>query len=163
VVDTNVAVVANGRDTHVDGTCIRKAIELLIRLRENGSVLIDDAGLILAEYGRNLRPAGQPGVGDRFYRHVIDNQGNASRVRTVDVEQPRGDALRAAFAAGTLAGFDVADRPFALCSTIGRAPVATATDSDWADHEVGLIACGVRIEYVCGQAVAAGGRSRRAA
>jgi len=149
-------VVANARNTHVDAVCTRRAIELLIKLRENGVVLLDDAGHIVGEYGRNLRPQGQPGVGDRFYRDVIDNQGNSARVRVVDVQQARGNALRAAFTGGTLSEFDVADRPFALCSAVGRAPVATATDSDWTDHEAGLRACGVRIEYVCGRAVAAG-------
>lgn len=128
-----------------------------MQLHMNGRVVIDDGGVILAEYDRNLHPQGQPGVGDLFYRHIIDNQGNISRVRAVNVGQPRGDALRAAFDSGTLARFDPADRPFALCSAVGRAPIATAIDSDWVEHEVGLIACGVRIDYVCGRALAASG------
>ncbi len=128
-----------------------------MQLHVNGRVVIDDGGAILAEYDKRLRPQGQPGVGDLFYRHVLDNQGNTSRVRTVNVEKRRGNALRAAFDRGTLGIFDADDRPFALCSAIGRAPIATAIDSDWVEHEAGLLACGVRIDYVCGRAVAAGG------
>jgi hypothetical protein len=157
VVDTNVAVVANGRDTHASVPCCRKAVELLMQLHGTGCIVIDGGGVILAEYSRRLHPQGQPGVGDRFYRHVIDNQGNTRRVRTVEVDQPRGAALKAAFDRGTLAKFDPADRTFALCSAVGRAPVATATDSDWVNHESGLMACGVRIDYVCGRALAASG------
>jgi hypothetical protein len=156
-VDTNVAVVANGRDTHASVACCRKAVALLMQLHRNGRVVIDDGGAVLAEYNKRLHPQGQPGVGDLFYRHVLDNRGNTNRVRAVNVGQPRGDALRAAFDSGTLGIFDPDDRPFALCSAVGRAPIATAIDSDWVDHEAGLIACGVRIDYVCGRAVAASG------
>jgi hypothetical protein len=108
----------------------------------------------LTEYGARLYPEGQPGVGDLFYRHVLDNQGNARRVRTVRTASPRGNALREAFERGTLADFDPSDRKFALCGVVARVPVATATDSDWVQHEVGLAACGVQIEYVCGRQAA---------
>jgi len=66
----------------------------------------------------------------------------------------RGDDLREAFERGTLADFDPSDRKFALCAVVARVPVATATDSDWVQHEVGLAACGVQIEYVCGREAA---------
>lgn len=159
VVDTNVAVVANGRDTHASPACQLETIQFLRRLVDSGRVVVDDNGGIFAEYDRRLRPEGQPGVGDLFYRHVLDNRGNAQRVRWVDVRQPRGDALRRAFEAGGLAAFDRSDRIFALCSAVSRAPLATATDSDWPQHEAGLRHCGIKIEYVCGRATAArGGR-----
>jgi hypothetical protein len=159
VVDTNVAMIANGRDIHASDDCRILAIELLVNLVESGRVVIDDAGAILAEYGRRLHPRGQPGVGDRFYRYLLDNQGNSRRVRAVSTAQPRGEALRAAFERGALSTFDHSDRVFALCAAVGRAPVATATDSDWVQHEAGLAACGVQVEYVCGRAAAAGDRA----
>jgi hypothetical protein len=78
VVDTNVAVIANGRDTHASDGCRLLAIDLLSNLVERERVVIDEAGAVLAEYARHLHPRGQPGVGDWFYRHVLDNQGNPS-------------------------------------------------------------------------------------
>jgi hypothetical protein len=154
VVDTNVAVIANGRDTNASIECRLRSVIALEHLVQSGCVVIDDAGSILNEYEGRLYPEGQPGVGDRFYRHVLDNRGNVRRVRMVDTALARADALRRAFERGTLAAFDRSDRVFALCAVVGRVPVATAMDSDWAQHEAGLTACGVRIEYVCGREVA---------
>lgn len=151
-----MAVAANGRNTHADVACRLKCVELLMGLQNNGCVIIDDGGQILAEYQGNLRPEGQPGVGDLFYRHLLDNRGNAKRVRLVATDAPRGNALRGAFERGTLAAFDHSDRVFATCAAVARVAVATALDSDWVNHETGLIACGVRLDYVCGRAVAAG-------
>jgi hypothetical protein len=154
VVDTNVAVVANGRDVNASDECRHQSITVLEALVKRGCIVIDTEGSILAEYGARLHPEGQPGVGDLFYRHVLDNQGNPRRVRIVRTVGARGDALRGAFERGTLADFDPSDRKFALCAVVARVPVATATDSDWVEHEVGLAACGVQIEYVCGREAA---------
>jgi hypothetical protein len=154
VVDTNVAVIANGRDVNASKECRHRSVIVLEELVKKGCIVIDTDGSILAEYGARLHPEGQPGVGDLFYRHVLDNQGNARRVRLVRTVGLRGDALREAFQRGTLTGFDPSDRKFALCAVTARVPVATATDSDWVQHEVGLSACGVQIEYVCGREAA---------
>jgi hypothetical protein len=154
VIDTNVAVIANGRDVTASDECRHRSVIVLEALVKRGCIVIDTDGSILAEYGAGLHPEGQPGVGDLFYRHVLDNQGNARRVRIVRTVGVRGDALREAFRRGTLADFDPSDRKFALCAVTARVPVATATDSDWVQHEVGLAACGVQIEYVCGREAA---------
>jgi hypothetical protein len=161
VVDTNVAIVANGRDTHASDDCQLSCIQLLEDLVKSGCVVIDDRSLIIEEYSNQLRPQGQPGVGDRFYRHVLDNQGTERKLKQVTIDAQRGDALREAFKNGELSNFDRSDRVFALCSVIGRAPIATATDSDWHDHHNGLCACGVQVHFVCGHHVArAGGHER---
>jgi hypothetical protein len=155
VVDTNVAVVANGRRTNASLECRLRSVDALGRLVEGGCVVIDSVGRILDEYDRHLRPEEQPGVGDRFYRHVLDNRGNGRRVRLVDTAHRRANALQEAFERGTLAAFDRSDRVFALCAVVARAPVTTAKDSDWVEHEAGLRTCGVRIEFVCGREAAA--------
>lgn len=154
VVDTNVAVVANGRDVTASADCQISSIELLEDLLERGRILIDVPGDILSEYQKRLHAEGQPGVGDLFFRHVLDNQGNAKRIRTVDTHSARTAPLRDAIAHGGLAKFDPSDRPFALCAVAGRSAVAVATDSDWTEHEAGLQACGVRVHYVCGRPAA---------
>ena len=67
-------------------------------LRENGKTVVDREGVILAEYGKRLRPQGQPGVGDLFYRHILDNRGNRKSVLTVDLVGKRASRLGEAFA-----------------------------------------------------------------
>lgn len=154
VVDTNVAVVANGRDVTARPACQLASIEFLEVLVSRGRVVIDTEGDVLEEYRKRLYAEGQPGVGDLFFRHILDNQGNSASVRLVDIASARAAPLSDAFRQGGLARFDPSDRPFALCAAAGRAAVAVATDSDWSEHEVGLQACGVRVQFVCGRAAA---------
>lgn len=152
VIDTNAAVTANGGpDVHASEECQLKCVEALQQIVKKGIIAIDTDGEILAEYQKRLRPEGQPGVGNLFYRHVIDHQGDTSRVRVHDVGHQRTDALRAAFQNGNLADFDPDDRVFALCAVAANATVLTATDSDWVQHEAGLRACRVKLKFVCGK------------
>ena len=151
VVDTNVAVVANGRRVTASGDCQEKAISYLLAIVETGCVMIDSSGEILSEYKKRLFAKGQPGTGDHFYNHVLINQKNGKRVRQHDLGQKRADALRDAFSKGTLKKFDADDRPFAMCAAVARTSVATCTDSDWTEHEAGLGACGVKVEFICGR------------
>ena len=66
VVDTNVAIVANGRETHADGPCQFACIVKLERVVEQEIVAIDCTNFILDEYRNYLCHSGQPGVGDAF-------------------------------------------------------------------------------------------------
>lgn len=159
VVDTNIAVIANGRETTASDACQLKAIEFLEMLVAKDRTIIDSGNRVLTEYRKRLKAEGQPGVGDQFFRHLLDNQGNTKAVRVVEESDARADPLRHAFTHGNLSGFDPSDRPFALCAAVGRARVVTATDSDWLIHEVGLQACGVRVDFVCGKAAATKARA----
>lgn len=154
VVDTNVALVANGAHLGASPQCQIACIDALSEIVDRGCVFIDVDQEILVEYQRNLHANGQPGVGDLFYRHVLDNQGNASRVRSVDPTARRASPLTDAFLQGDLSDFDLSDRKFALVSAVARAPVLVAIDSDWVDHKAGLEACGVQMSFVCGIAAA---------
>jgi hypothetical protein len=160
VVDTNVAVVANGRKVTASQDCQDKAVLYLLEMVETGCVMIDTEGSILSEYKKRLFAKGEPGTGDRFYFHVLINQRNKKRVRRYDLLQARANPLRQAFVNGTLKAFDTSDRPLALCATVARTPVATCSDSDWTEHEVGLDACGVKMEYICGRAAAVKARRK---
>ena len=66
VVDTNVAVVANGRVTHADQSCRLACVEKLERITEGGVIAIDDRGQILMEYANQLSYSGSPGIGISF-------------------------------------------------------------------------------------------------
>ena len=70
-VDTNVAIVANGRGTHADVRCQLTCVERLKFLAAGEVAAIDDRGLILEEYRRRLNLSGMPGVGDLFLKHVF--------------------------------------------------------------------------------------------
>ena len=54
VVDTNVAIVANGRETDADEQCRLSCIKRLRSLADDEVVAIDNLGLILAEYKKRL-------------------------------------------------------------------------------------------------------------
>ena len=53
--------------------CKLAAIEFLQEALATGSVVLDQAGEIEAEYHRYLSPREQPGVGDRFYMEVLNS------------------------------------------------------------------------------------------
>ena len=74
VVDTNVAIAANGRGTHVDEQCQLACVQKLRSLVAQETVAIDDRWLVLDEYKKHLNFSGMPGVGDVFFKHVVNNQ-----------------------------------------------------------------------------------------
>ena len=75
IVDTNVAVVANGQSPQASSnsidTCIYR-IEAIIRGEEK--LVLDNGWIILGEYLRNLRSSGEPGAGDRLLRWILANK-----------------------------------------------------------------------------------------
>lgn len=153
VVDTNVAIVANGRPDPRDPRppsipCRRAAVIFLSELVKSGTVLLDVEGAIQAEYRNYLNPSGAPGVGDRFYQEVLHSSPRlVERVELPkrpdgeyeDLPQPLIDA-----------GFDPSDRKFAALACKEGAPVYNATDSDWIEHSVTLAATGIQVTNLCG-------------
>ena len=146
VVDTNVAIVANGRSPQADAPCQLACVQ---RLREVVSQLIaiDDLGHIMREYAKHLSYAGQPGVGDMFFRHVFDNQYRRERVRRVQIT-PSFDEDRG-FEELPPNSFDPSDRKFLAVASAARAVVLNATDSDWHEHEALLDSLSVEIHQLC--------------
>lgn len=148
VVDTNVPIVANGRETNASVDCRLAAVEFLNLLRVGGKVVLDLGGEIQEEYHRYLNPRGQPGVGDRFYLMILNSA--PSRVERIDL--PR-NSLTGEFEdfpqAPALAGFDPSDRKFAAAARRLGIPVANATDAGWLDYYSALKAHGIEVEFVC--------------
>ncbi|NUM78627.1 hypothetical protein HUU40_30070 [candidate division KSB1 bacterium] len=81
--DTNVAVVANGKTQQAGIGCILATIEKLEDIRAKMTMLVDDQGLIVEEYRRHLSPSGQPGAGDAFFKWLWDNQANPRHCRRI--------------------------------------------------------------------------------
>lgn len=148
VVDSNVAVVANGRGTNSSPQCRIAAIDALAALLANGRIVVDEAGDMVAEYRVYCHPRGQPGVGDRFFREVLMNYGRKIERITLEksadgsyVDFPRDPAL---------AAFDLSDRKFAAAARKAAVPVLNAVDSDWLDYRDALIRNRIKVVFLCG-------------
>lgn len=151
VVDTNVPIVANGRDDGirpVNPDCSKAAIEFLVRILNNKEkIFLDNPGEILAEYKRRLRPSGQPGVGDRFYHEVLLNK---AMIERVDLPK-RGDGEYRDLPQNVIdSGFHRKDRKFAALAKRENASVVNAVDSDWLDAQSLLAVNGIRVKFLCG-------------
>ena len=69
VVDTNVAVVANGRSEQASPDCVINCNERLDQIMSGEvKLVLDDMWQIIGEYMRNLHASGEPGIGDAFLR-----------------------------------------------------------------------------------------------
>lgn len=156
VVDTNVPIVANGRDTHASSACRLIGIDFLEDLVAKGRIAIDDRGVIFEQYKSYLSFSGQPGVGDLFFKHVFDNMYVSERVERVVVEPIADD--RRQFAEfpvdAELASFDRADKVFVAVAraTPRNRDIVNATDGGWAAHRVPLLRHGVAVVELCPEA-----------
>ena len=114
VVDTNVAVVANGYSKQASSDCVETCAKRLEDItRGEVKLVLDDKWIILGEYMRNLRSNGVD-VGDRFLGWILRNWENPERCDLVSItpinnsenefqEFPTDSALN---------GFDRDDRKF---------------------------------------------------
>ena len=148
VVDTNVAIVANGRNTNASIECRAKALEFLRVMIRSGRVVLDADGAMLEEYRRYLSPSGQPGVGDRFYQTIL-NSGPESVLR-IDLPKDPVSGEYLDFPKDTsLSTFDPDDRVFAAAARQRGVPVANAVDSGWLKFRAALESNGISVEFVC--------------
>ena len=159
VVDTNVAIAANGRGTHADLQCQHSCVERLAAVVKEETIAIDDAGLIFDEYAKHLRRSGQPGVGDLFLKHVFDHQYQPARVRRVALRSSTD--TRRGFEELPENTFDRSDRKFLAVAVVAKAVVLNATDSDWDEQTALLDRLRVQVRQLCPQhASKAAGRDR---
>lgn len=154
VVDTNTAVVANGRPDKANGsqpycpTCVSKAAHFLRDVLARGTVLMDLARDIQGEYRKHLNSSGQPGVGDRFYQVMLSHA--PGRVEVVDLPKRADGSFEDFPSCPDLAAFDPSDRKFAALARRENVPVACACETDWLNHEVPLKDNGIRVQFLCG-------------
>jgi hypothetical protein len=157
VVDTNVPVVANQRQTSPVSPICTLTCALKIREIETHHILIlDNRWLILQEYMANLRSKGQPGVGDAFLKWVLTNWANPQHCELVPItpqhdypepqmfeEFPHEDE--------NLIHFDPSDRKFVAVALVHpeHPPILNAVDTDWRDYQQPLAKYGVEIDFLC--------------
>jgi hypothetical protein len=148
VVDTNVGVVANGRNTNASLACRSAALDALASILREGRIVVDASGEMEAEYRTYFNPSGQPGVGDRFFQAILTDF--AGRVERVELVR-RPDGTYADFPDDAdLVGFDVSDRKFAAAARRTGVAVLNAVDSDWLHYHEALKRNGIAVDFVCG-------------
>jgi hypothetical protein len=123
-------------------------VSFLKQLLDEGTILLDLAGEIQAEYHRYLNPQGQPGVGDRFYLEVINSAPDKVE-RLALPRRPDGEYLDLPQALIDT-GFDPSDRKFAALARRESVPLYNAVDSDWIIHAQILAAEQIAVEHLCG-------------
>jgi len=143
VVDANVAVVANGRDTHVGLNEQLIAARFLREAMESGTVLDDMEDLALSEYRRHLNFSGRPTMGDEFFAWFARERWSGTLVERVP--SPAGGSILSLLPP-TLAGFDSDDHKWICIYLQGKADhIVNAVDSDWAAAASTLVAEGIHV------------------
>lgn len=153
VMDTNVAVVANGMTEQAGQTCVSTCIDKLRQVVEGEKyiILLDDKYLILEEYRKNLSPSGQPGYGDFFIQWLLESQSNERHCRIVSVTLHEDREFEEFPDDPALTSFDRDDRKFvAVALASGSNPrVLNASDTDWWHHRESLRKHGVEVAFLC--------------
>lgn len=147
IVDTNVALVANGSCEGVSAKCRLASIDFLEKLLHSGKLAVDFEGEIESEYRKNLG-VGNPGVGNRFLQKFFSEAAH----RIVRVSTPVNNAgnFKNFKFDGSLKRFDRSDRKFVALAAATGFIIYNATDSDWLEHKVELNNRGIKITFVCG-------------
>ena len=149
IVDTNVLVVANGLNTHADTECQSQCVSAITAISLNGTVVVDNGGLVLDEYQKHLNFSGQPGLGDAFFKHVYDNMYSSKRVERVSITVV--DDEERAFEELPANTLDRSDQKFLAVAVVARAPILNATDSDWHNERELVSRLDVVVQQLCPQ------------
>ena len=153
IVDTNVAVTANGSNGIASGACVVANAKALQSVMKRGKVVVDDGGLIVQEYRTNLAASGQPGPGDAFLKWLLTNEWSGRRVHRVKItakaDDPEDFVELPAPAEGV--SYDRSDRKFlAVASAHPDKPaILQALDSKWWGWQAALAEAGVKLIVLC--------------
>jgi hypothetical protein len=156
VIDTNVAVIANNKEKTDENKkipleCILKCVQIIREIKENGHVYIDDNWRILREYQNNLDSSGQPGVGDAFFKWLLQNVSNTKRCTQIHITETAENEYVEFPEDKGLSEFDCSDRKFVAVSNAHseKPPILEGFDSKWWGFKEILQKCGVRVYFVC--------------
>lgn len=150
LIDTNVAVAANGRDTHACAACQLTCVELLLDIASTQSrkrIILDDSNLIIEEYSRHLNFRGQPGVGDIFFKYLHDHRYMNGTIELVSVNENTDEST--GFDELPVNTFDPSDRKFIAAAIVSSAVVVNAVDTDWHQQKDFVDSLGVSVNQIC--------------
>jgi hypothetical protein len=150
VIDTNVTIVAN-RKHRESISCANACAQALVRTTNRGILLLDDGERILQQYRTYLSHSGQPGVGDLFFKWLMDHRWYPELVNHVPVTPEDVREFVEFPETAALETFDRSDRIFVAVSLShgGNAPILNATDRDWWDHKDALDEAGIEVLFLC--------------
>ena len=155
VVDTNVLVIANGREKAPQASpeCVQSCVNYLNNLRKLDVLVIDRNRLILKEYMNNVAVRGQ-GIGDEFLMWLLQNQANRKHCEQVAIKQISEYEFEEFPQSESLKSFDKSDRKFvAVALTHHAKPViANAADRGWRNHKQALTEHGIKLDFLCPEA-----------
>ena len=152
IVDTNVAVVANGQSPQASPNCVETCINRVERIiRGEEKLVLDNRWIILGEYIRNLRSSGEPGAGDRFLLWLLRSKDTQCDLVSITPIDGSGNAFEEFPDDPALDGFDPADRKFiaVACAHAGSPPILQAVDSKWLNFYDAFHQNGVTVELIC--------------
>ena len=152
IVDTNVAVVANGQSPQASPNCVDICINRIERIIRGGEKLVlDNRWMILTEYMRNLRSSGEPGAGDKFLLWLLRNKDTQCDLVSITSIDGSNNAFEEFPDDPALDGFDPADRKFiaVACAHLERPPILQAVDSKWLDFNDAFRENGITVEFIC--------------
>lgn len=156
VVDTNVAMVAQGLAPQAEQACVDECINALVAITETGGLALDADDKIVGEYLDCLGHAGKPGIGRSFAKWAWDYRFDARRVARFRIS-PREDGQWRQYDEfpdrPELSTFDKSDQKFVAVAVASgvNPPILNAVDSDWWNHRAALKAAGVNVEFLCPQ------------
>ena len=152
VVDTNVAVVANGQSPQASSNCVDTCINRLERIIRGEEKLVLDSGwIILGEYLRNLRSSGEPGAGDRLLRWILANKDRLCDLVPITPVDGSENEFEEFPDDPALEDFDPDDRKFIAVAIahIEKPPILQAVDSQWWDFRAAFRQNGIIVEFIC--------------
>lgn len=153
VIDTNVAVTANGENEGARQVCVASSARALHSVMEAGHVFIDSAGRIVEEYRANLRAKGQPGPGDAFFKWLLTHEWGQRRVTQVPITPKDDDPQDFAEVPRPPGGirFDPSDRKFLAVAAAHpeHPPILQSLDSKWWGWRGALGAAGITVHFLC--------------
>lgn len=150
VIDTNVLLVANGQHADVSPECVEECITRLLQMQSSGITVIDDGYRILREYQQKTSIHPAKSVGDVFLKWLLQHSGT-NKVEQVSLNQTGEDCFLE-FPDPILEPlFDAPDRKFAaVAHAHPHSPsIWQAADCKWIDWWPSLLACGIRVEFLC--------------
>lgn len=159
VVDTNVATTANGANSSAPITCVAASAKALQSVMNSGHVFVDDSGLIVSEYRSNLEAKGEPGPGDAFLKWILTHEWGGVQVTRVAITPKPHDNEDFNELTVPPKGvvYDRSDKKFLAVAAAHseKPPILQSFDSKWWGWQEALKQDGVRIFFVCADAIAA--------
>lgn len=150
VIDTNVAIAANGRDTHACNKCQLDCVEFIEELTSKNNrrkIYLDDLDLLISEYKPHFNFHGQPGVGDAFYKFLHDNKYSGSRVKLVSITPNHSEEK--GFDELPINLIDPSDRKILAIAVVADAKIANALDNDWHEKRDFVASLGIDVLQLC--------------